>query len=362
MSKQNNVSDALIEDDASNDKAGGDLLTQLQMALDDDFMSDEESEQTIKSHNDALDGGSNAGDACDTNGPEPDDEVDNSEAEADLQGVASVEDPFLEFASARDFMGSGKSFDSVLSELRKPAINDDPSLFAEQALERSSTSNVSEPQGGASGHERVDIGAGQAALMMGGIGLLKLGQLVGKGVGASAGLVGNGAGYVGEQLSRWQVAKAEKDMRSSLTGLADGLGELRSQGLGRLDDKGVDLAERQEMAKQFFSRPGNERLLDDLFETANRLKRQAKVLFEKSAGAGETPDEVMGRVLEPMQRLIAQNEHMLESLKVGDESLLEKMDNAMNGLFDMIKAMFQKLTSSLGIGAPEAKRSGPVMA
>lgn len=335
----------------------------------DDFLTDEESEQAIKSHNDALDGPAGKGDEGDE-GDEGDLEVENvieQESEQALENDVEVQDdgptvdePFLGFSSARSFMGSGQSFESALNGLRKPSMKAaDPLAAAGQAMDQVEEMNAQQrQQPNANADDRLQMNLGKAALMMGGMGLLKLGEMMGKG----AGLMGKGAGVIGNQISRYQMTRAEKEMSESLSVLSNSLDGLRSQGLGQLDDKGVSLAERQEMAKQFFAQPGNGKALEAMFDNVTKMKRQARILIEKGVNAGDSADAVMDRVLEPMRRLTEQNEPFLESLKMGGDTLLDKMDNAMNSLFEILKSMFQKLTNTLGLGSgAAAKQSGPSM-
>lgn len=298
----------------------------------DAFLSDDESEQHIKAHNDALD----------DSVASPSVAAESGEAlEEPGNDASQLDTPFLGFSSARELMGKGGSLDMAMSGLRKPPVLDN------------------EPVADPAHRQTVEMNAASAALMMGGAGLMKIGQLVGKGVGSSVGAVGSG-------LSRWQIQKAEKEMNTSLSVLSAGLENLRHKGLGQLDDKGVGLAERQEMAKQFFASPGNGVLLEQLFADADRLKHKARVLLEKSVKDDSSADAVAEHVLEPLRRLTDKNEQMMESLKLGDETLLDRMDSAMNSLFSMLKNMLQKLADTLGLGKGEkpeasAAKPGPAM-
>lgn len=297
---------------------------------DDAFLSEEESAQRISEHNDALDGVS-APDKQPSETTAPEAEGlggGDQDAEASL-----VNEPFLGFASARELLAKGRSLDTAFAAgLRKPPVGDSDQQDDDQAQ-----SNT------------VDMNAATAALMLGGIGLMKLGKTMGKGIGS-----------VGAGISLWKSHKAEKEMNESISLLSSGLDNLRHKGLVQLDDESLPVGERQNMAKQFFSHPGNEVLLEQLFADADRVKAKARVLMEKSIKNDSSADAVADRVLEPLRRLTEKNEHMMDSLKLGDETLLERMDNAMNGLFDSLKAMFKAIAGKLGFGGgnkPESSGS-----
>ncbi|MCF6783412.1 hypothetical protein [Stutzerimonas stutzeri] len=313
---------------------------------DDAFLSEDESDQHIRSHNDALDGPPSVGDEL-AQVDDAEAEVRETSHESPEDGDHQANDPFLGFASARALIGDNQGLDKALSGLRKPP------------------SGLDKDQGNVQSRmEPVEMNAAGAAMMLGAMGLLKIGKLAalaGKGVGSGAGLIGKG-------LSNWQGNRAEKEMQSSLSVVAAGLDNLRHKGLGQLDDINLGVSERQEMAKQFFARPGNEVLLEQLFADANRLKHKARTLLEKSVKASDPVDAeaLISRVLEPIRQFTDKNEQMMESLKVGEETLLDRMDNAMNSLFSLLREMLQKLADSLGLGkgekpAASGVNSGPVM-
>lgn len=338
----------------------------------DEFLSEDDSDKIIRDHNAALDGKGASSESAtedENTGQSESSDIQDGDEQSLKEGdekeeEALASDPFLGFSSARDFMSSGRSFESVMSGLRKPKhFAGERSSLGEKPVEQAGMVNESNTAY-ADTPQRVEMNAGRAALMLGGAGLLKLGSLLGKGVSSGANLAFSGAGKIGSGLNRWQVSKAEKELKGSLNSFSEGLNSLRAQGLGQLEDKGVSLDQRQEMAKQFFNRPGNEHLLEELFESAARMKAKARVLLEKSVNSDDSPDAVLDRVLEPMRRLTDQNEQLMASLKLGDETLLERMDNAMNSLFDLMKAMFQKLAETLGMdnsdkSAPSSSNQSP---
>lgn len=312
--------------------------------------SDEDSDAQIKAHNDALDGKTTPEITSDSDGhtaePETDVEIPEPEGPSEAELINELfSQKFLGYNNARALLGSGDTLAGRLDELRKPLMRNERERTAlDEAMDAAPGADNENKQGQG---EQVSMSAGAAALMMGSAGLAKLGSVIG----TSLGLVGQGCGLVGQEIGRQIDSRHSKQLKSSIVGLDTQMDMLRSQGLGQLDDKGMTLAERQNLAKQYFSQPGNKQQLEQLFEQADRLKQQARLMIEKGLKKGDSPDAVMDRVLEPLRRFTEQNEPFLESLKMGNETLLEKMDGAMNSLFDIIKRTFQRLAGALGIGA-----------
>lgn len=307
------------------------------------LVDDDESEAQIKAHNDALDGKAASENSLDGDEPtvEPEAEAGSQEQEGPSEAEVISEmlnKPFLGFDNARSFMSNGQTMTGLVEKLRKPPMrNSAVGEALDKALDRAGSDSE---QSRAGDEQKVSMGVGQAVLMMGGMGLLKLGSVIGK-----------GGSFVGDQMSRLIDTKHAQQLKASIGGLDTQMDMLRGMGLGQLDDKGMTLAERQNLAKQYFSQPGNKKQLEQLFEQVDKMKQQARLMIEKGLKKGDAPDAVMDRVLEPMRRFTEQNESFLESLKMGNETLLEKMDGAMNSLFEMIKRTFQRLAGALGVGA-----------
>jgi hypothetical protein len=323
---------------------GGEQLSLEELMEEDDGAF----EAQIKAHNDALDGKKSQPESA-ANSSE-DDLQDVPEADNEQQDGASESDvindilgkPFLGFDNARSFMGNGQSMSGLIESLRKPPMrNAGVAAAFDNAMDK-----VGGEQNKLSEDQKISMGLGQAVLMMGGMGLLKLGSVIGK-----------GGSFVGDQMGRLIETTQAKQLKASISGLDAQMDMLRGQGLGQLDDKGMTLAERQNLAKQYFSQPGNKQQLEQMFEQVDKLKQQARLMIEKGLKKGDSPDAVMDRVLEPVRRFTEQNEAFLESVKMGNETLLEKMDGAMNSLFEMLKRTFQRLASAMGGGS--AAENGP---
>ncbi|MDV5863640.1 hypothetical protein QM298_22725 [Pseudomonas mendocina] len=107
------------------------------------------------------------------------------------------------------------------------------------------------------------------------------------------------------------------------------------------------------MAHQFFSNPENKRYLDSLSEHAYKLKKQAMLMMDKGIKKGDAPDAVVERVLEPIRKFTEKNEALLDSVKIGGETLLQKMDSMMNSIFSSLQKLFQRIAGALGFGGGE---------
>lgn len=315
----------------------------VQLSLEDLMEQDDGAfEAQIKAHNDALDGKKSqpesavsSGEDDLQDGPEAVDEQADSASEAEVINDI-LGKPFLGFDNARSFMGNGQSMSGFVESLRKPPMrNAGVAATIDNAMDK-----IGSEQNKSGEDQKVSMGLGQAVLMMGGMGLLKLGSVIGKG--------GN---FVGDQMGRLIEAKHATQLKASISGLDSQMDMLRGQGLGQLDDKGMTLAERQNLAKQYFSQPGNKQQLEQMFEQVDKMKQQARLMIDKGLKKGDSPDAVMDRVLEPMRRFTEQNEAFLESVKIGNETLLDKVDGAMNSLFEMLKRTFQRLASAMGFGS-----------
>lgn len=301
-----------------------------------DLFSDETSDALIKAHNDALDGklDESTVENAEVEAIAEDASADDQEAVTDAQN-SLMSEPFFGFNNARSFMGSGQSMAGIVEGLRKPPIKEvPPQGAAAQALNDAGIN-----QAGAKEDPRITLTLGRAALLMGGMGLAKLG-----------GMIGGGGSLIGSGIGKLYNLQQDKVLRNSMDRMSSQIGALRNEGLGQLEDKGIPLDERQNIAKQFFAQPENKAQLEQLFEQANKVKKQARLMIEKGLKDGESPDSVMDRVLEPMRRFTEQNESFLESVKIGSETLLERMDGAMNSLFELLKQMVQRLAGALGMG------------
>lgn len=313
---------------------------------DDDFLSEEESAALIQEHNDALDGVA----------PKPDvgpNEAEDSEAEAESddsldatlvvndvqeqleqvieQGNDATHEPFDGYSSARDFMSNGASISGLVEKLSKPPVKNLQNQV-EAAIDGQATQQMVD--------DRMPLNLGKAAMLTGAYGLAKLSKML-----------SGGAELIAEPIHAWQVKGAEKKLGEDIQSIDSRLDSFRSQGLLELDNGDLPLTERQEMARQFFAQPGNKAMLSELFDSVDGLRRKARHLIEKSIDRGDSPDEAANRALEPIKRFVDSNERFLESLKIGDETLLEKMDNVMNSLFEMLKQMFARMAQMLGVGA-----------
>lgn len=316
------------------------------LSADDEFLSEEESAALIQAHNDALDGGqkptpdeSDSAENADSAGAEDEpaevDDADEITSETSLDESAQRQpEPYGGHASAREFIANGASLDDFVSQLSKPPVK---SLQArvEDALDK--------PAAAAGADDRVSMGLGKAALLTGGAGLMKLAQLI-----------SGGGGMISSGIHSWQLGKADKQLRDAVSGLGIQLDGFRAQGLSELDNGKLSLHERQEMASQFFAKPENKQQLLSMFDEVNTMKQRARGLIEKSIAKGESADAVLERVLEPIKHFTDANEKFLESLKMGNETLLEKLDDTMNSLFELLKQMFARLAQSLGIGGKQS--------
>lgn len=310
---------------------------QIQLFLDDDvLLTDEESEALIKAHNDALDGKVESEPGHDIEAVA---ELDDSGSELS-EGDAITENdvlnqPFFGFDNARSFVASGQTMSGIIEGLRKPPVKSvNPQEAVEQGIEGAERQSKAALE-----DDRINLGLGKAAMLMGGLGLMKLGDMI-----------GSGSGLIGSGIGKLYNMRQERALGAAIGSLDASMEMLRGQGMGQLDDKGVSLADRQSLAKQFFSQPENKAQLDALFDQADKIKQQARLMIDRGIKNGDAPDVVMDRVLEPMRRFTEKNEPFLESIKLGNDTLLDKMDNAMNSLFEMIKQIFQKLAGNLGIG------------
>jgi len=320
---------------------------QIDLLDDDEFLQPEESAALIQGHNDSLDGVSTKPEADVEGGTEEDiDEAaeasESSEVVADVQAqleqaieqAAEAEpEPFDGFASARDFMSNGASLSGLVEKLSKPPVK----TLQDQV--ESAMTNQQQPMA----DERIQMSLGKAAVLTGAYGLAKLSKTL-----------AGGAGFVADQVHTWQMKSAEKKLNETLFSMDSRLHDFRSQGLFELDNGELSLSERQEMARQFFAQPDNKAKLNELFDSVNGLRRQARTLIEKSIDRNESPDEAATRALEPIKRFAESNEKFLESLKMGDVTLLEKVDNVMNSLFEMLKQMFSRMAQALGVGAKKS--------
>ncbi|MDU4254469.1 hypothetical protein [Pseudomonas sp.] len=317
---------------------------------DDEFMSTEESAALIKEHNDALNGvvepasvpadSAVQEEVADAQAESPElaaDPASESLLEQAIgDGVDAEPDPFDGFKSARDFMTNGGSISGLVEKLNKPPVK---AMHSPSELPLDAPLHAHSQAQAAGADPRVQMGLGQAALMTGAYGLSKLSKLL-----------ADGAGMLGEPLHAWQLKKAETKLSSSLSTLDSRLNSFRSLGLSELDNDSLSLSDRQEMARQFFAQPDQKAALNEVFSSVNELRRNARVVMEKSMDRGATAEEAAENALEPLRRFTDANEKFLESLKMGDETMLEKMDNVLNGLFEMLKQMVARITEMLGVG------------
>ncbi|XLY90568.1 hypothetical protein ACK8QS_22370 (plasmid) [Ectopseudomonas mendocina] len=299
---------------------------------DDDLLSSDESEAMIAAHNAVLSGGKQEQDSSAEESPELGDSV----TEEDL--LKQIEEPYFGSDSARSFMAKGESMNSFMNGLQKPSMKEFPQDQFDRAM-ASSAAAQNNPQEAA---PRFEMSLGKAALLMGGVGLAKLGKAIGEGGGA-----------ISSSLSNYIDARQNAQLDRTISGFDSELQGLRDAGLSGLDDSRIPLDERQEMAHQFFSNPENKRYLDSLSEHAYKLKKQAMLMMDKGIKKGDAPDAVVERVLEPIRKFTEKNEALLDSVKIGGETLLQKMDSMMNSIFSSLQKLFQRIAGALGFGGGE---------
>lgn len=347
---------------------------------DNDFLVSEDSAALIQAHNDKLNGRveptlSDSGDVADEDlkadpplgdegGLESDiehgEEADADEASEQLIEMAlgaGTEDqpkPFDGFSNARDFMANGASLSGLVGKLSKPAAKVEANSGTPSATQASganaapSQAPEDQQQGGPQPEDRVQMSLGRAALLTGAIGLSKLTKVV-----------ASGGNIIGDKLHDWQIGSAENKVNQSINSLQSRFADLRGKGLSGLDNPSLSLLDRQEMARQFFAQPENKGALGEMADLINKMGRDARTVIERSMSKGETADDAANRALSPLRRFTEENEKLLESLKDGNETLLEKMDNVMNSLFEMLKQLFTRLAQSMGVGSKPS--SGPSM-
>jgi hypothetical protein len=349
MSQENTAEVLPVAEHQQQEVVEASLSEQFDLPMsDDDFLSEEESAAIIQAHNDALDGVVAKPDEAqdetvvsDAEGNvESSESLDAAEVATDVQaqldqamekGSDAAPEPFDGYSSAREFMSNGASISGLVEKLSKPPVKSLQNQV-EAAMDSSAPQQMAD--------DRMQLSLGKAAMLTGAYGLAKLSKML-----------SGGADLIAEPIHAWQMKGAEKKLGEAIQSMDSRLDSFRSQGLFELDNGDLPLSERQEMARQFFAQPGNKAMLNDLFDSVNGLRRQARQLIEKSIDRGESPDEAANRALEPIKRFADSNEKFLESLKMGDQTLLEKVDNVMNSLFEMLKQMFARMAQMLGVGA-----------
>lgn len=280
--------------------------------------------------------------------PDSPQEVDDAssvsrEGEEPEESFSLEKTPFGEASSARGFIERGHSMNGLVAKLSKPPRN---SAGAEQ--ESLHQPAVQDSHQGQAAQERGDISLGRAIGMMGAKGLLGLGAMLGA-----------GGSVVNSAITEYSFNRTERDFGDVISDIRAQMSDFHASGLSMLESESMTPEARETLTKQFFANPENTLKLDALVKNLDRMEWLSRKLIGKGVDRGMDGDMLLRQAVDPINRIMKEHEKLLESMKVGDRSLLERMEGSINNLFSVLRDLLVRAMGAFqGSGA---RASGPQM-
>ena len=166
------------------------------------------------------------------------------------------------------------------------------------------------------------------------------------------------ASVVNSLVAKHQHKRQTEQLNAGLTEASTSLRALSEGGFAKLLAKGGDID--QAKVDRLLRKPENQAHLDSLMLAMNKANQGARALVGTGMKNGATGDDIQEHAIKPIADFIQENERLLAALKRGDdESLLEKFDKQLNGIFDGLQRLLSRISEMIRGQSASAAEQGP---
>lgn len=280
-------------------------------------------------------------------------DVDSSEEETLKSGAGA----FGNASSASEFLNSKMSMNDLVREMASRAFTNVPNSASPGSEQGStSTQGLNQPHSAQNGGSFVGqvaepyprMGLGSASLLLGTKGLQGL-----------ASMIGAGGKAVGTAISDFSFGNSEKDLALAITSIRSGLAEMKLGGLSVLEEDMLSDTDKKEVLKQYLAKSENQAIFDKLVNKIDSLSELSSKVMRKGLDRGMDGDSVMNKAIDPVNRLMKDNESFLKNLYTGDKTLHERLEGAVTALFEMLRDVLAQIQVLFNGQSQEQKQSGP---
>lgn len=156
-----------------------------------------------------------------------------------------------------------------------------------------------------------------------------------------------GGRCVRSNIADFAYKRATSEFDSAVLDVGAHLNQLGALELSGLNDPLLDEAGQKVLVESFFSKSENQADFDRLLAKFDRVQSLSEKVISKGLENGMDGDSLLQQAISPIHRLMTDHEKLLRGLNQGSGSLYDQVENAVSGLFKMLRELLIHAASFL---------------